>query len=127
MSIRKGVIHMRVSLLAFLFIAVFSSMESHPAFAFRCEDKLVSRGDTKFEVLSKCGEPTWTEKRTVKRIETFYDDASPGNQRHRNPGAIVVPVEVEEWTYNLGPGRLIQILTFENGRLVKVENGGYGY
>jgi hypothetical protein len=118
---------MQATLMVFLCIAVFSSLEMHPAFAFRCEDKLVSQGDTKFEVLSKCGEPAWIEKRTVKKIESHDDDGSSAQRHHRDHRTLVVPVEVEEWTYNLGPGRLIQILTFENGKLMKVENGGYGY
>ena len=36
-------------------------------------------------------------------------------------------VTVEEWEYNLGPGRFIRYLTFENGRLIKITIGDYGY
>jgi len=36
-------------------------------------------------------------------------------------------VTVEEWEYNLGPGRFIRYLTFENGRLIKITTGDYGY
>jgi len=36
-------------------------------------------------------------------------------------------VTVEEWEYNLGPGSFIRYLTFENGRLIKITTGDYGY
>ena len=38
-----------------------------------------------------------------------------------------VLVTVEEWEYNLGPGRFIRYLTFESGRLIKINTGDYGY
>jgi hypothetical protein len=39
----------------------------------------------------------------------------------------VVPVNVEEWLYNFGPQYFMQLLRFENGRLVEIRNLGYGY
>ena len=36
-------------------------------------------------------------------------------------------VKIEEWTYNFGPERFIRTLTFENGELVDIETGGYGF
>lgn len=34
--------------------------------------------------------------------------------------------EYEEWTYNFGPRRFMQVVTFENGRLIDVQSAGYG-
>ena len=34
---------------------------------------------------------------------------------------------VEDWTYNLGPHKLMRIITFENDVVVKVQTLGYGY
>lgn len=35
--------------------------------------------------------------------------------------------QVSEWVYNLGPTRFIRVLTFRNGRLLRIEMMGYGY
>jgi hypothetical protein len=34
---------------------------------------------------------------------------------------------VEEWTYNLGPNRMMRVVRFENGIVVEVTHLGYGY
>jgi hypothetical protein len=36
-------------------------------------------------------------------------------------------VTVEEWEYNLGSNRFIRYLRFENGRLIRITVGDYGY
>ena len=38
-----------------------------------------------------------------------------------------VQVNIDEWFYNFGPNQFIQIFKFENGKLVTIENGNYGY
>ena len=34
---------------------------------------------------------------------------------------------VEVWTYNFGSRTFVRYLEFENGTLVRIETGGYGY
>jgi hypothetical protein len=34
---------------------------------------------------------------------------------------------LEVWTYNLGPRSFIRHLEFDDGILVRIETGGYGY
>jgi hypothetical protein len=75
---------------------------------FGCERAIVSVGDTKEEVLTKCGKPTSREVIGKK------DRGAKGNQK------------VEKWTYNLGPSRFIRFYRFENGKLAAIETGGYG-
>lgn len=88
-------------------------------FAFRCGSDLVEKGDRKIEVLRKCGEPAsvdeWDE---VRRI--------PGSRYGLLRGDLE-QVRVEEWTYNFGPQRFLQIYRFENGRVTRMEFGGYGF
>jgi len=36
-------------------------------------------------------------------------------------------INIAEWTYNYGPGQFLYFITMENGRVVKVEEGGYGF
>jgi hypothetical protein len=33
----------------------------------------------------------------------------------------------EVWTYNFGPNRFQQLVVLENGRVTRVDSGGYGY
>jgi hypothetical protein len=35
-------------------------------------------------------------------------------------------VLIDEWTYDFGPHRFIQYLTFEDGTLLSIEAGGRG-
>lgn len=75
---------------------------------FGCERAVVSVGDTKKEVLTKCGKPT--SKETVRKKHR----GTKGNQA------------AEKWTYNLGPDRLMRFYRFEDGKVSAVETGGYG-
>jgi hypothetical protein len=88
-------------------------------FAMRCNNALVLIGDRQFEVLSKCGEPDFARERTEDRFVRVFREGRFFEIRQ--------DVTVEEWTYNFGPNRFIRILRFENGRLVEIEMGGYGY
>jgi hypothetical protein len=81
-----------------------------------CSEQLVSRGDSKSDVLAKCGEPSWKDMHE----ESFGEKLEAGIERRQF-------VKVEEWTYNLGPHRFVRIFTFRNGRLVDIKTGGYGY
>ena len=88
----------------------------------RCGSNLVADGASKTDVLLKCGEPSAKESRTES-------DAVKQRQGEKNDSTTterVVQKTIEEWTYNFGPNRLIQVAVFENGRLVDVRSGGYG-
>lgn len=112
----------------FIFFLVFLAFTVNNVFAScRCGRRLVSIGDLKVEVIAKCGPPTWTEERKEERIERIYNNSYYKDGELREPLAAKVEVDIEEWLYNFGPNRLIRILKFENGRLVEIETGGYGY
>ncbi len=98
--------------------------------AFRCGTRLITTGNTKYEVLWKCGEPTWVESWVEKRIEPYaVEPFSDGHKFYlQNPTfATVVYVTVEQWIYNLGRTQFTRILTFENNRLARIETGDYGH
>jgi hypothetical protein len=44
----------------------------------------------------------------------------------RELGPRTVYETVEDWVYDLGPGRFVRTFTFRNGRLVAIQTGGYG-
>ena len=83
---------------------------------YRCEGKVISVGDTSGELLMKCGEPDWKQSHTEEIIDTRDKD-----RRLR------ILITVEEWTYNLGPDRFMRIYRLQNGRVVDILLGGYGF
>ncbi|AKQ70315.1 hypothetical protein A176_007227 [Myxococcus hansupus] len=94
------------------------------AASLRCGRALVSDGALKSEVLAKCGEPE------AKGFRTVTDSAGSVTPNPNTGGVTTerrsVSREYEEWTYNFGTRRLIQVVTFENGRLIDVQSAGYG-
>ena len=81
---------------------------------FRCPEsgRIVHEGDTIGEVLTNCGEPDFRSQSSfiLRRINYFESTAVP----------------VEDWTYDFGPNRFIQLLRFEGGILRRIEHGSYG-
>ena len=66
--------------------------------SWQCGQKIISIGDTKLDVLTKCGEPKLKEEIS-------------GEDERR----------IEEWIYKRWPGQLTRVLTFRGTRLVKIE------
>lgn len=93
-----------------------------PAQAFRCGTKLVHEGDTRAEVIAKCGEPAEMDERTVLRRPVYWIHGRP---YHLGYG--LVDVSIETWIYNLGPHKLMRRLRFEDGLVVEIDTLGYGY
>ena len=75
----------------------------------RCGRHLISKGWHLSQVKHHCGEPD--------SIETYHYDF------HEPHGDTLVT----ELVYNFGPRKFMRLLRFENGRLVLIENLGYGY
>jgi hypothetical protein len=102
-------------------LALASLSAALPAEAsFRCGSRIITRGDHASKMLHFCGEPDSVQTRLAQR--TFVS----------NYGRVYIPgfvedVLVEEWTYNLGPHKLMRLVRIENGIVVEVEHLGYGY
>ena len=120
-----------------LSLMIFLSMTGMQAYAvlgnLRCDKGIVSQGDRVFDVLMKCGEPTYRSIKYEKRTKRdLYRDLFPPrdlreSEKYREPLFVEELVEVEEWVYNFGSLQFVRYLTFENGILVNIELGGYGY
>jgi hypothetical protein len=116
--------------LMLLFVSV---PEAHANSDLRCGTRIVSLGDRKFDVVAKCGEPTYRGVRYEKRIrrDLFRDLFPPRelreSEKYREPLFVEEFVEVDEWVYNFGSLQFVRYLTFENGILVNIETGDYGY
>jgi hypothetical protein len=100
---------------------------------FRCGNKLVHEGDTKAEVIYKCGEPDFVEAWEEKRIQRDYYPVPTFSTRmrkyywYREPFLVEELIRIEEWTYNFGSTQFLRFLRFENGVLRDISRGGYGY
>lgn len=96
----------------------------------RCGSKLVSEGDSPYQVRTVCGSPDsenqWVEYRTMRRWVSTPCFQDRGVVRCGYVEELVVPVAVEQWFYDFGPHSLVRHLTFEQGRLLRVATGGYG-
>ena len=68
----------------------------------RCDQSVISKGFTHYEVAERCGEPAFE----FSRVD------------YRYPG---YTVQVDEWTYDLGRNQFRRLLRFENGRLVHIQ------
>jgi hypothetical protein len=86
----------------------------------RCEGGIVSPGDSKLDLLGKCGAPSLRESKLIERERQVGGGPSTLLQTRR------VTVEVERWTYNFGPRRLLQVVIVEAGEVHGVEQGTYG-
>lgn len=91
------------------------------AWAFRCGNQLVLVGDHKLDVLDKCGEPDYVDRRMGFRGSRL---------RHPPNNALEIDqyeeVEIEEWVYDFGSRKFKQFLQFENGVLKKIDQLDYG-
>jgi hypothetical protein len=82
-----------------------------------CPGGIVQSGDSKLDLLSKCGRPSLVEDRAA---EKGAFDARNGVARR-----VVAPVDV--WTYDFGKNRFVQLVRIVRGRIASIERGGYGY
>jgi hypothetical protein len=87
----------------------------------RCDGGLVSVGDSKLDLLGKCGAPTLREAQAEARSLIQVDAAGRGLAGRTSA------VTVERWTYNFGPRSFVQYVTLEGGRILAIERGSYGY
>ena len=101
-------------------IAVALLATSLSAHAFRCGTRVISRGDHASKLLHYCGEPDAVQSRLAQRslVAHFGHVFIPG---------FVEDVWIEEWTYNLGPNKLMRVVRVENGVVANIRHLGYGY
>ncbi|MRR05555.1 MAG: DUF2845 domain-containing protein [Deltaproteobacteria bacterium] len=83
-----------------------------PTFGQNCADgKNISLGDSRFEVLVKCGTP-------LENGQSGVDQDGQGGH---------ALLDGNTWVYNFGPDRFTYTITFRNGRVTDIRTGGYGH
>jgi hypothetical protein len=90
-------------------------------YALDCEGRLVSIGMGPWDVQTICGDPVQVSDTVEIVLKPVYDPQG------RVAGHVPVGVPKQVWTYNFGSSRLMYILTFLEGALVKIDTGGYGH
>lgn len=94
----------------------------------RCGNRLVSKGDSTYEVRSRCGEP----REATRRVETRSErrrvrvPCGRGEARCDRVQEVTVDVVIDEWVYDFGPQTFVRYLTFVDGKLFRVNTGSYG-
>ncbi len=82
----------------------------------RFQGQLVELGDSKFEVLSRFGEPDGKLRQEREFYRKVTSDLVESSY-----------LSVEHWLFNFGPRRFYYVLTFEDQRLTCITEGDYGY
>lgn len=95
----------RPIILAVLWLGLSTAADA----GFRCDGQIIDTGDNRLKVRSLCGEPDLIDA----------------------PGQAVIghalQADQETWYYNFGPRQLIRVLHFRRGRLVEIDQDGYGF
>jgi len=116
--------------IAVLLGGLATSATAH-ADSMNCKNRIVSTGDTRYQVKATCGDPDDASQRVEYRTVRGRVTGPCTRQGDRivcsDTREQVVEVVIDEWTYDFGKNRFLQHLTFEQGRLVTVRSGGYGY
>jgi hypothetical protein len=89
--------------------------------AMDCNGKVVSMGASPWDVQAICGDPVQVSDTIEIVLKSVY------GPHGRAEGHLPVGVPKQVWTYNFGSSRLMYILTFLEGALVKIDTGGYGH
>jgi hypothetical protein len=104
-----------------LLVAVGMLLAAAPAAAdssINCQGGIVQVGDTKVDLLAKCGRPALEElsAQAATLVETIEGER-----------AGTAGTSGERWTYNFGPAQFLRVVTLDLGRVTAIERGGYGY
>lgn len=103
---------------------------SSPALAdsgFRCPTgRLVLTGDRLPEVQAKCGDPDYATQRTEKRTVQVRSVRWLNGTAQEVIEEREIDILIDEWTYDMGPRRFTQSVTFENGRVAFTDTGNRG-
>ena len=126
------------SALIILMVLSISMLADARVSSLRCGVRLITEGDFKDRVLAECGEPDhveiWEEERVYgfRHHPSYYGnfdnyDYGRWDDGYGKPYRVKKLVIIEEWTYNHGRSRFMDHLRLENGIVVDITSGDYGY
>lgn len=105
--------------------AIFTTSSSISfADSLRCKTKFTHIGDTKSEVLDKCGYPVMADNFCQPAAAASQAQGiQNGNSNAQNNIAIAACENIDIWTYNPGKGKFITHLYFSGGQLQSIRYG----
>lgn len=109
---------LRCTLRLVLAAGVLAATRAAADSSIRCDGGIVQVGDTRLDLLDKCGRPALLEQVTGDRTLVELIDGQ---------AAAMTGVGAERWTYNFGSGQFIRVVTLDFGNVVAIHRGGYGY
>jgi len=94
------------------YIAIFILILAVPAHAFRCGSELVNEGDSKAQVIVRCGEPEY------KEVIGYIDQLKSGDR--------IRVMKIESWIYYIKEYQTeyVYTLEFEGNILKKITHEG---
>lgn len=114
---------MKISLSIFPIISLLLSHNAN-ADSLRCRGQLAKIGDTKAEIVAKCGEPVMTDNYCQPIATPQTQIIQNGNNNVQNNISINTCENVDVWTYNPGSGKFWTNLHFQRGELTLIRYGG---
>jgi hypothetical protein len=103
-------------------VIAFLLLSTSYLFGLRCNGRLINIGDWEEFVIRYCGEPT----SKYQYVNKVFSNVGQLNLKP-NETRVISENLMDRLVYNFGPNRLMSSLLFENGKLIKIENGDYGY
>lgn len=116
---------MKKYVIAMLCAAICSSLSSNSsAESLRCKTQLAHVGDSKAEVLEKCGDPIVTDNFCQPvAVTTQPQGIQNGNNNIQHNIAIATCKNIDIWTYDPGKGKFMAHLYFARGELQSIRYG----
>ncbi len=135
-----------LNIIGLMIVLVFLPALSFAGDSWRCGNRLVSEGFLMREVTDLCGPPSFVdafqEEISLKIFREIPDrkedgETDDGQHKRKRPSDSdenrellreeIRTLDVEEWTYNKGSSSFMRFLRFEDGRLVSIKEGSYGF
>jgi uncharacterized membrane protein len=112
-------------------LSALATSASARADSLACNGRIVSTGDSRYDVKAICGEPDdasqRVEYRTLRGRVAGPCARTGGKITCSDTREHVVEVVIDEWIYDFGRNRFVEYLTFEQGKLLSVRTGSYGH
>lgn len=113
----------RINLMACIAILLALIANTSSAESLRCGSKLANIGDTKADIIEKCGEPAMTDSYCEAVAVNQAQGIQNGNNNIQNNITINTCENVDIWTYNPGSGKFMAHLYFSRGQLMVIRYG----
>ena len=121
---------MTICVMAVMLLTLINQeLHSRETISMRCQSgtKLVQKGSSKMDVLTKCGQPDLKETSGADTVGGFESNTQHGFRDSNTQGTFRSgTLFVERWQYNCGENRWNKTLVFVNGIVQSIHDGDRG-